>query len=614
MTPGATRTDDIRSDIEERFGFFPPFFAPALDSPAVLENLWQQTLRSYLGNTLPPVLLERLFAVLSRYCDVPYCLVCHSCALRPMGMDAASILNLLDGPHGLPGADEAAAELDAADQNMTAWADPGPVADAALRAAVSLFLRDNDRPRLAPALRRVVPSSDMDQLVMFLGYVATCLEWSEAHPELAVEADLRAVTNLEPLLAEEPELADFFTDYTRRRSAVRSSGEVALTSMVEDADRRFFLTFENAPLGMALTELDGQFIRVNRALCQVLGYDEATLTQMTCYDITAPENANTYRENVNRLVAAELPRFQMDKRYRRADGVHLWVRQSVALLRARDGTPLYLISHTEDITALRQHSDQLAATMTELQRSNRDLTQFGAVVAHDLKGPLAAIVGSAGLLDGDLPADIPAEDRQLVQRIAASGSRMGELIDDLLSYAQVGTQRLDVRWTNVDTLLAELMDDLRTQLDLVGAETRVASLGGVWAHPTHLRQVFANLITNAVKYTAPGIRPAIEITAIEYDDDVIYTVADNGIGVPADAAGSIFTMFHREHADTAEGTGVGLAICQRIIERHGGSIWVDTRPEGGSKFCIRLPRNPSWQPPISADPVPQTHQATATGP
>jgi PAS domain S-box-containing protein len=448
--------------------------------------------------------------------------------------------------------------------------------------------------------------------VVFLGYVATCLEWAEAHPDLAVEVDLRAVTHLEPLLAEEPGLAEFFTEYTRRRSPVHSRGEVALTSLVEDADRRFFLTFENAPLGMALTELDGRFIRVNRALCQVLGYDEATLTAMTCYDITDPDDTETYRENVVRLAAGELPSFQMDKRYRRADSACLWIRQSVALLRSRDGAPLYLISHTEDITALRQHTDQLATTMTELQRSNRDLAQFGAVVAHDLKGPLAAIVGCASLLTCDLPPDIPDEDRQLVERIAASGSRMGELIDDLLSYARVGTQRLDVRWTNVDDLVTELMDDLRTQLDAAGAQTRIAPLGGAWAHPTHLRQVFANLITNSVKYTAPGINPAVEITAAEYDDDIVYTVADNGIGVPPDAAISIFTMFHREHADTADGTGVGLAICQRIIERHGGSIWVEPRPEGGSRFNIRLPRYPTWQPPTVTEPVNRSHEANAT--
>jgi PAS domain S-box-containing protein len=587
----ARSAEQIGSEIVERFGFLAPHSVPALANPAVLENLWQQTLRSYGDNILPSLWLERLFVVLAFRSDVSYCVAWHSRVLRTMGMDAADVRNLLDGPDGLPDPDAAIAVLAAAPADLPGWAEPGPVGDALLRAAVSVHLRDGDRWRLGPELRRVVPAADHDRLVLLLGYVATCLQWLEAHPQLSFEADLGAGASQGPALSQVPDLDDFSAGLPVP-AADPAISEIVSSDRAEDADRRFFLAFDHAPIGIALTRIDGGFLRANQALCQLVGYDQTTLTTMSCYDLTDPADAAPYREKVERLVAGNTPSFQMDKRYRHPDGTHMWIRQSVALLRTGDGSPLYLISHTQDITALRTHAEQLAAANTELERSNRDLLQFSAVAAHDLKGPLTAIVGYADLLTQDLAADLAAQDRDLIDRIAVAGTRMGVLVDDLLSLAQVGTDRLRVQWTDLDAMLADLLADLREHRDIAGARISVAVLGGIWAHPTHLRQVFANLITNAVKYTAAGQRPEVVISAAEHDDGIVYTIADNGVGVPADAIDSIFTMYHRENTDTAEGTGVGLAICQRVIERHGGAIWMEHRPGGGSLFHFRLPRLP----------------------
>ncbi|MBO3744382.1 ATP-binding protein [Actinoplanes flavus] len=584
---------EVKAEIEERFGFFPPFFAPALDRPAVLENLWQQTLRSYVGNRLPPLLLERAFAVLSRYCDVPYCVVCHSCALRPMGMSTQQILQLLDGPRGLPGADEAVAVLSAAPAGTPQWAQPGPVADAALRAVVSMFLRDSDRSRLAAALRRVLPAADVDELVLFLGYVTTCLEWVEAHPELSYEADLRAITHLGPMLAEDPALGDFFADYTHRRTVTLTGREAALTAQAEEAEQRFFLIFEHAPIGMVIVDLQGRFVRVNRALADMLGYEPTELQAMTFAEISHPDDVDTGSQAIQDLIAGRIEVFQQEKRYRCARGLWMWARVSAALLHTADGSPVHVITQIEDVTERHEHAEQLAAANAELRRSNQDLEEFAAIVAHDLNGPLTGILGHAALLAEELPGDTPASTRDLLTRITTVGGAMAVLINDLLAYARAGTETLQMQWVDVDALIGELLRDLKPHLDAAHAEVRVAPLGSVCAHPTQLRQVLANLITNAVKYTATDVTPIVEITAVEYDDDIIFTFADNGLGIPPDDTETIFHMFHRAHHDAAPGTGVGLAICQRIIERHGGTIWAEARPNGGSLFKIRLPRYPT---------------------
>ncbi|GIF13400.1 sensor histidine kinase [Actinoplanes teichomyceticus] len=584
--------DQIRAEIEDRFGFFPPFFTPALDRAATLDNLWQQTLRSYIDNTLPSLWLEQLFAVLSRYCDVPYCLVCHSCALRPLGMDATAILRLLDGPGGLPDPEEAATVLTAAPADLAGWAQPGPVADAAMRATVSLFLRDGDRDTLAPLLRRVVPAADMDQLVMFLGYVTTCLEWVEAHPELSVEADLRAMTHLGPLLAEQPALGRFFADYTRRRRTAMAGREAVLAERVAQADRRFTLAFDHAPIGMALVGLGGTFLRVNESLCRMLGRSADILAVTTFAELTHPDDLPDSLRCFSQMIVGDIGAYQADKRYRHADGGWITVQISAALLRAGDGSPLQFVTLIEDVSESRAQAARLEAANAELQRSNRDLEQFAAMAAHELKGPLAVVAGLADFLVDDIPDDAP-ECRHTATRIAAAATRMTTFVDDLLAYARAGTEELRVQWVDVDAMLREILAEMGPHLQAGHTRVRLGHLGGVWAHPTHLRQVFVNLISNAVKYTAPGSRPTVEITVVEYDDDVVYTIADSGLGVPADARETIFDMFHREHRHAAAGTGVGLAICHRIIERHGGRIWVEARPGGGSLFRIRLPRYPT---------------------
>jgi hypothetical protein len=224
--PGSRSADAIVAEIRARFGFVPPFFEPALQTPAVLENLWQQTLSAYVENPLPALFKEKLFAYLSRYCAVPYCIVCHSCALRPLGMRAEEVLRLLEAP---PRVDEGIAAqlslLAAQPAPLTEWPAAGSALEAALMdGAIFVFLFPDRAERCQRELRRLL-GARYPRLAEFLAYVRGCHGWVEAHPELAYQADERARANLGPLIEQEPQLAAFFRDYRRRVLEERQASE-----------------------------------------------------------------------------------------------------------------------------------------------------------------------------------------------------------------------------------------------------------------------------------------------------------------------------------------------------------------------------------------------------
>ena len=247
---------EIREEIEARFGFFPPFFVPAEDNPQVLENLWQQTLQAYVENPLPVLFREKLFAWLSRYCVVPYCIVCHSCALRPLGMKSSQVLELLEALPPAHGAiDEALARMEALGNAPRDWPAPGSALEEDLfRCTVFLFVHQAQAERCRERVRRLLSPALYEHLTAFLAYVKTCHLWVEAHPELSYEADLRAREYLGPLLREEPRLGDFFAHYGERVRTEREQRERELLEAAEAGQRAQALSETLSQQARALRE------------------------------------------------------------------------------------------------------------------------------------------------------------------------------------------------------------------------------------------------------------------------------------------------------------------------------------------------------------------------
>jgi signal transduction histidine kinase len=221
--------------------------------------------------------------------------------------------------------------------------------------------------------------------------------------------------------------------------------------------------------------------------------------------------------------------------------------------------------------------------VTEQRRMEAELRGFADIVAHDLREPVTGIAHLVTLLErraGDPP------DRAVLDLLRASTERARELIDGVLAYARAGELRAEP--VALGTLMAEVEADLRARLEAAGATLDVGALPEVRGDARQLRRLLQNLVSNAVKFRGPQA-PRVAVSAREGPEGHVVTVADNGMGVDPQDAARIFGMFTRANRDQ-EGTGIGLAVCRRVVEAHGGRIWVEPAEGGGSAFRFTLPR------------------------
>ncbi len=226
----------------------------------------------------------------------------------------------------------------------------------------------------------------------------------------------------------------------------------------------------------------------------------------------------------------------------------------------------------------------------EIEQLNSELERFNYSVAHDLRAPLRGIRGFGQALREDYGDQLPPLARGYIEKMQRSAAQMDDLICDLLKYATIGRQDLERRPVALDDALRAAQAMLESELRTTGARLTVPeTLPPVIADPTLLQVVFQNLISNAIKFVAPGVRPEVEIAARILPGFVQVTFTDNGLGIPAESRAQLFRIFERLHPELS-GTGIGLAIVHRAIERLGGRIGVEAAPNGqGSRFWIDLP-------------------------
>ncbi|MBI2925516.1 MAG: MEDS domain-containing protein [Verrucomicrobia bacterium] len=243
--------------------------------------------------------------------------------------------------------------------------------------------------------------------------------------------------------------------------------------------------------------------------------------------------------------------------------------------------------------ALRQLNEELERRVTErtaqLEAANKELEAFSYSVSHDLRGPLRLIDGVAQLVMEDHAPQLPAECQLQLQGLRTSTRRMGDLIDALLTFSRLSRQPLNKQTVACTSLVRECLEELRTEREGRQVEIRVGELPDCQADPALLRQVVLNLLSNALKYTRPRAAAVIEIGCQQIGDERAYFVRDNGVGFNMKQAHRLFRVFQRLHrAEEHEGTGVGLAIVQRIIHRHGGRVWAEAAVDQGATFYFTV--------------------------
>jgi signal transduction histidine kinase len=236
-----------------------------------------------------------------------------------------------------------------------------------------------------------------------------------------------------------------------------------------------------------------------------------------------------------------------------------------------------------------QLEHRVAERTAELEASNRELEAFSYSVSHDLRAPLRAIDGFSRILLKDFGTDVPDQAREYLEIVREGAQQMGRLIDDLLAFARLGRQSLSKETVDPATIVHRVLEQLRHDLEGRDVEVRVGHLPACQGDPALLHQVYVNLLANALKFTRNRSPAIIEVRATEQNGRTVYFVKDNGVGFDMRFADKLFGVFQRMHrAEDYEGTGVGLAIVQRVIHRHGGQVWAEAEPDAGATFFFTL--------------------------
>ena len=371
-----------------------------------------------------------------------------------------------------------------------------------------------------------------------------------------------------------------------------------LEQALQDNEELFRRAFDDAPIGISLVSPEGRYLRVNKCYCDLLGYSSAELLQMHFKDITHPEDLAADMAGFNQMNEGKLPTFQMEKRYIAKDGTIIPIFLSSSCVRDANGLPLYSIGHVEDIR------DRL-----EVERLK---DEFVSIVSHELRTPITSIEGALQLLSSGVYSTRPAKAQAMLDIAIKNSNRLVRLVDDILSFERLesGKVKLMMEPCQVEELMRQGEDSVQSLADQAAVILRVNLLKATcYAAPDSIVQVLTNLLSNAIKFSNPGNKVVLEArewvgevggvggmkNAVSHSPTlpaILFSVTDRGRGIPAEKRESIFEQFQQvDVSDSRQkgGTGLGLAISKRIVEQHGGAIWVESKLGHGSTFFFTVP-------------------------
>lgn len=337
--------------------------------------------------------------------------------------------------------------------------------------------------------------------------------------------------------------------------------------------------------GVARFDADGLCIWANEAYRRMFGFDEPWDFQVPWERFVHPDDQAKVRQAA--ATYRQTGRFEFEVRCTRADGTPLVGRFRVYRVEPKGGSRTAYVAFVEDVTEWRGVEAALALHAAELARSNAELDQFACIAAHDLQEPARKLLAFTSLMEKDLGSEIPEQAARDLAFITDAARRLQALVQDLLALSRAGRNALRRDPLRLDDCVDAALSDLALAIDRRGGRIERDPLPGVVGDRTLLTQLYHNLISNALKFC--DRRPVVTISCEETASGPVLGVRDNGIGIEEQFATQIFQPFHRLHGrDAYEGTGIGLAICRKAVERHGGSIWVESGPGKGSHFRFRL--------------------------
>jgi two-component system sensor kinase FixL len=361
------------------------------------------------------------------------------------------------------------------------------------------------------------------------------------------------------------------------------------------SEERYRSVVENSLSGIFIVNEKAQYIYVNQEMCRLVGYSEQELLGRDFRTLLTPESRGVVSKRYRQRQQGNDEPVRYELGVIRQDGQRRDMEISAAVVKAPDGTPR-TIGQMLDITDRKQAENALQDYATELEHSNRELREFTNVASHDLQEPLRKIQTFSDRIQQRYAPLLPESGQDYINRIRSAAFRMQALIQALLNLSQVTQKAIPFTWVSLTDLIQEVLSDLEIQITNRSARIEIDDMPHIQADKTQMYQLFQNLISNGLKFQQEGRPPHILIesaTTTTPDTDrqvVTIKVTDNGIGFEEKYADRIFSVFQRLHnRDAYDGTGIGLAICRRVVERHHGTITASSRPNYGSTFTITLP-------------------------
>jgi len=374
-----------------------------------------------------------------------------------------------------------------------------------------------------------------------------------------------------------------------RNITVRKDAERHLAQM----EGRYRGLLEAAPDAMVVVNQGGEIVLLNVQAEKQFGYSRDELLGQKVKNIIPEGFAERLIADALRSVEDALAQqigTGIELSGRRKDGSAFPIEIMLSPLESPEG--ILVTAAVRDITTRKKAEANLLNKVEELNRSNEELGQFAYIASHDLQEPLRMVASYTQLLARRYKGKLDSDADEFIAFAVDGASRMQRLIQDLLAYSHVGTKGKDLLETSSEAALQQALINLRGAIEEKGAIVTHDPLPSVLADETQLIQLFQNLVGNAIKYQKPGV-PRVHISAAKNGGKKwIFSVKDNGLGIDSQYLEKIFGMFQRLHKrEEFAGTGIGLAICKKIVERHGGSISVESQPGHGSTFRFALARS-----------------------
>jgi PAS domain S-box-containing protein len=359
--------------------------------------------------------------------------------------------------------------------------------------------------------------------------------------------------------------------------------------LLSESEQRFREVFDNSLIGMAITAPTRQMLRVNRALCAMLGHTEQKLLTTTFEEITHPDDRGLIKAAIDDAVAGRTNGFSAERRYLHADGHTVHTSLTTSLLRDHDGAPLYFATQIVDVTEQKTFEAVQRATNIQLREANQRVADLVAMLSHDVRQPLGVITGYTDTVISDWDTISNVRRLDFLARVAAAARRMTILVEDILALTHLDTGTVQPRRATVDVVhalteaITHLPDEQAHAITVAHPDRQADAV----VDPGHLQQILINLLGNATKYGSVPIDAMVTAT----DEAVEITVADHGEGVPDDFVPHLFERFTRATTGvtvTQKGTGLGLYIVAQLAHANHATVSYQPNQPSGARFTLRL--------------------------